>query len=261
MVIRKVGNEYCVFSEKGKNLGCSPTKEGAQKRLREVEFFKHSKGRNMLNEDIFDNFKLNEDTKTTDYGTIAGQRCDKLIDQKEHFPIVTQEQAKSAMNRVMKLEKVPDWYAGTLNELRNLVYANIKEAHPNLEIKISVPIATALSDGQTPSETKKSDITDPNDVAPKLVKEVKRPTLGELWLAEDEETRKVIANKLVQMLQEKQDKVQLAMDLANRLVESGLSGEEFEKLHIYLQEDVLSVLMQCGVNAQKQALIAKMNAK
>ena len=42
--IRKEGSQHCVKSEKGKNLGCSPTRQGAEKRLREVEYFKHLKG-------------------------------------------------------------------------------------------------------------------------------------------------------------------------------------------------------------------------
>jgi hypothetical protein len=39
--IRKQGNQYCVKSEKGKNLGCSSTHGGAKKRLAQVEYFKH----------------------------------------------------------------------------------------------------------------------------------------------------------------------------------------------------------------------------
>lgn len=35
--------KYCVKSHTGKNLGCSDTHEGAVKRLRQVEFFKHQK--------------------------------------------------------------------------------------------------------------------------------------------------------------------------------------------------------------------------
>lgn len=41
--IRKKKGKYCVFSEKGRNLGCYPTKAGAKKRLRQIEFFKHMK--------------------------------------------------------------------------------------------------------------------------------------------------------------------------------------------------------------------------
>lgn len=37
-------DEWCVFSEKGKNMGCSPSEAGAKKRLQEVEYFKHKEG-------------------------------------------------------------------------------------------------------------------------------------------------------------------------------------------------------------------------
>lgn len=39
--IVKEDGKYCVKSHTGKNLGCSDTHEGAVKRLRQVEFFKH----------------------------------------------------------------------------------------------------------------------------------------------------------------------------------------------------------------------------
>lgn len=43
MSIVKRGSKQCVVSRTGKNLGCSKTKKGAQKRLRQVEYFKHKK--------------------------------------------------------------------------------------------------------------------------------------------------------------------------------------------------------------------------
>jgi hypothetical protein len=44
-VVVKQRNEYCVKSEdRSKNLGCKPSKEGAKRRLRQVEYFKHLKG-------------------------------------------------------------------------------------------------------------------------------------------------------------------------------------------------------------------------
>lgn len=43
-MIKKVANGYKVLSEKGKNLGGPyKTKKEAEKRLRQVEFFKHKK--------------------------------------------------------------------------------------------------------------------------------------------------------------------------------------------------------------------------
>jgi len=44
-MIRKTSGGYKVLSEKGKNLGGPyKSKAEAQKRLRQVEFFKHKKG-------------------------------------------------------------------------------------------------------------------------------------------------------------------------------------------------------------------------
>lgn len=47
-VIRKDGptnTPYCVYSEKtGRKFGCYKTKEGAEKRLKQIEMFKHIKG-------------------------------------------------------------------------------------------------------------------------------------------------------------------------------------------------------------------------
>lgn len=47
-VIRKDGPKskpYCVYSEKtGRKFGCYPTREGAKKRLAQMEKFKHMKG-------------------------------------------------------------------------------------------------------------------------------------------------------------------------------------------------------------------------
>lgn len=43
-VIRKQGSQWCIFSKSGKKLGCYPSKKQAQKRLREIEFFKSKSG-------------------------------------------------------------------------------------------------------------------------------------------------------------------------------------------------------------------------
>ena len=39
-MIRKVGKKYRVLSRSGKNLGETSSREGAKKRMREVEYFK-----------------------------------------------------------------------------------------------------------------------------------------------------------------------------------------------------------------------------
>jgi 2'-5' RNA ligase len=43
IVKTKGKREWCVKSKKGKNLGCSESKSGAESRLRQVEYFKHKK--------------------------------------------------------------------------------------------------------------------------------------------------------------------------------------------------------------------------
>ena len=42
--VKKVGSKYRVVSKKGRNLGTYDSKKEAQKRLRQVEFFKHNEG-------------------------------------------------------------------------------------------------------------------------------------------------------------------------------------------------------------------------
>lgn len=44
-MIKKFGKLYKVLSESGKNLGTSSSLKGAKKRLRQVEYFKHIKGK------------------------------------------------------------------------------------------------------------------------------------------------------------------------------------------------------------------------
>jgi len=44
-MIRKVKGGYRVVSEKGKNLGTYRSKAAALRRLRQVEYFKHKKGK------------------------------------------------------------------------------------------------------------------------------------------------------------------------------------------------------------------------
>jgi len=43
IMIRKIKEGYRVLSESGRNMGTYPTKEEAEKRLRQIEYFKHRK--------------------------------------------------------------------------------------------------------------------------------------------------------------------------------------------------------------------------
>ena len=43
-VIKKEGNKYVIYSKTGKKLGEYTSKKAAEKRLRQIEYFKHQKG-------------------------------------------------------------------------------------------------------------------------------------------------------------------------------------------------------------------------
>mgnify|MGYP007126190674 CR=1 FL=1 len=45
-MIKKRGNKWVIYSESGRRLGVEDTREEAEKRLRQIEFFKHKKKRN-----------------------------------------------------------------------------------------------------------------------------------------------------------------------------------------------------------------------
>ena len=281
-IIRKVGNKFCVFSKDGKNLGCSNTREGAEKRLKQVEFFKHKGSSNMNYNEAFDKFAkaLNKDFTPHEIGgapnatpnkvdvhsetlsvadslrtgSIAGFASDRLLDKKEHFSVFTQTQAQSSMARVMQLSEIPSWYNGTLVELRQEVYAGINKVHPgiDLNVKVSAEMAVALSDGETPAKTSQKSIDDPNDAVKSKVPQVSRPTLTSAEVEQalqDEDTRQAIAGRLMEMLDKQLEHMESAKQVGQRLMKSGLKSEEFDQLSTYLQEDILRELMSRGTTA------------
>jgi len=301
-VVRKVGDKFCVFSKDGKNLGCSTTREGAIKRLRQVEYFKN-KGNNAMAkyDDVFDNMSLadmkpdsvdvpsNKPTaeahRPVDItnqpaannviareGSIAGHGSPYLLDQRDHFPVITETQARASMNRVMQLGEVPAWYRGTLDELRYEVYQGIADAHPNLEIKVPVPVeqVVALSDGEEGPETQKSDLKNPEDKLRSKVPQKPRPSIAGLTTEEvdamDAEARQALAGDVVEMLKKQKEHLDTAMTLAQRLMKKGMSGEEFAGLISFLQEDILRHLMVKEASAGKETdrraeILARMKKK
>lgn len=287
--IVKKGNKWCVVSEDGsQNLGCSATKEGAVKRLREVEYFKHNKGQDMNYDQAFRNMAKNlhageinpenigqapesrprqvyvpSDSITEGFssGSIAGQVSKRLLDKKDHFPVFTETQARSSMSRAMQLTDVPVWYSGNLNDLRKEVFDGITKAHPALagSLNVNVPAAriVALSDGQTPAELSTKKIDNPADVAKTQVPGVKRPTIttAELIKAcEDENVRIVIAGKLMDCIEQQEEDLLTAKKMASTLLKKGLSADEFDALSTYLQNDILRELLFCqnSVNASTE---------
>lgn len=202
-------------------------------------------------------------------GTIAGYESSKLLDTKDHFPVITNTQAQSSMARVMQLTEVPAWYRGTLTELRQEVRAGINKMHPGIEFNVRVPVdqAVALSDGQTPATTTQNSIKDPNaDLNKNNAPQVQRPKLTSaqaIEILKSEETRKAISGKLMELIDNQLDQVKTAKKIAERLVSSGMTADEFDKLSTYLQNDVLNDLLYLGVTAsstedRRRALLEKL---
>jgi hypothetical protein len=287
--IVKKGDKWCVYSEDGtKNLGCSKTREGAVKRLQQIEYFKHTKGNAMNYEQAFRNMakslspgdiKPNEigqapearprqvhvpsDSITEGFssGSIAGQGSPRLLDKKDHFPVFTETQARSSMSRAMQLTEVPVWYSGSLDDLRKEVYAGIAKAHPTLvDIEVNVPASriVALSDGMIPAETGKKSIDNPADVQKSLVPQVKRPTITTAEVAkacENEQARIAIAGKLLEYIEQQEADIGHAKKMAQTLLKKGLSAEQFDALSTYLQSDILRELLYNQSTATAEASV------
>lgn len=279
----KKGDQWCVVSEDGtKNLGCSKTKEGAQKRLSEVEYFKHTKGNEMNYEQAFRNMakslnigdispeqigktpessprqvQIPSDSITEGFssGSIAGQGSQRLLDKKDHFPVFTETQARSSMSRAMQLTEVPVWYSGNMDDLRKEVYMGIAKAHPELvDIEVNVPASriVALSDGMIPAETSKKSIDNPADVQKSLVPHTKRPTLTSaevMKVCENDDVRVAIAGKLLEFIEEEESNIAKTKKIAQMLLKKGLSSDEFDALSTYLQSDILREFMYNQSNA------------
>lgn len=58
---------------------------------------------------------------------------EKVLDDKDHFPINNINQARNALARASQYDDVPDWYDGTLSELVKKVHDRVKEKYPDIE--------------------------------------------------------------------------------------------------------------------------------
>lgn len=55
-------------------------------------------------------------------------------DDKDHFPINNEDQARNAISRVNQYSSVPDWYNGSLKSLINAVYRKVHSEYPGIDI-------------------------------------------------------------------------------------------------------------------------------
>ena len=58
----------------------------------------------------------------------------KVRDDKDHFPLGNENQARNAIARVNQYSAVPEWYSGSLKSLQNSVIRAVKSKYPTIEI-------------------------------------------------------------------------------------------------------------------------------
>lgn len=70
-----------------------------------------------------------EDAK---FVTIFPATSDKVNDNKNHYAINTEDQAKTALERVKECKDAPSWFKGTLDEMTKIVESTISSKYPTL---------------------------------------------------------------------------------------------------------------------------------
>jgi hypothetical protein len=102
----------------------------------EIEVFKNKK----RSEYILENLGLNEGKKSDPKAKVRNKpnpvfdaNNPKVKDNKDHFPLGDEDQARNALARASQYKKVPDWYDGDLESLVKKVQSAVKKAFPNIE--------------------------------------------------------------------------------------------------------------------------------
>lgn len=58
----------------------------------------------------------------------------KVSDNKDHFLLGDIGQARNALARAGQYSKVPPWFKGTLEELKNAIRRKVKQEYPSIEV-------------------------------------------------------------------------------------------------------------------------------
>ena len=61
-------------------------------------------------------------------------------DDKDHFPINSESQARNALARVHQYKKAPSWYNGTLASLKKTVVAAVHKKYPSIKLDVKKDI-------------------------------------------------------------------------------------------------------------------------
>lgn len=58
----------------------------------------------------------------------------KVNDNKDHFPINSEDQARNALSRANQYSAAPEWFNGSLSSLLNSVVRAVKGKYPSVEV-------------------------------------------------------------------------------------------------------------------------------
>ena len=87
-----------------------------------------------LLEEFFDELDAEQDELNEVVLPIFGFDSDKVKDNKDHFPLGNEKQARSALAQANKYKRKPRWFAGTLGELKESVVSAVKREYPSIEV-------------------------------------------------------------------------------------------------------------------------------
>jgi hypothetical protein len=58
----------------------------------------------------------------------------KVKDNKDHFPLGNENQARNALARVNQYDSAPEWWSGNLGSLQSAVVRSVHKKYPNIEV-------------------------------------------------------------------------------------------------------------------------------
>lgn len=76
----------------------------------------------------------NPEAKVRNRGNVVfPAESSSVKDNKDHFPINSESQARNALARASQYSSVPKWYTGTLDSLVGKVQSRVKGKYPSIE--------------------------------------------------------------------------------------------------------------------------------
>jgi len=126
-MIQKEGDKWCVIADSGKKMGCYPSKEEAEERLKEIEMFKHMEEEE--DEDLIelgakrkDVSKADKEQAVEEYGNVT--YADPV---NKKYPIDTEEHIRAAWNYINKEKNAGKYSAEDVKKIKSRIVSAWKK--------------------------------------------------------------------------------------------------------------------------------------